>query len=75
MAYQNSEKLEISVILEKLFRVFDFILQPNQKLGFRNLGKQFPRFLRFPTFPSCRPGLCKVIYKVIYVVTDGTFSV
>ena len=48
----NSEKLEISEVSEILFRVFDFTLQPNRKLGFKDLGKKILRFPRFPTFPS-----------------------
>ena len=29
----------------------------NRKLGFKNLGKKFPRLSRLPRFPSFRPGL------------------
>ena len=50
---ENSEKLEISEIAEKIFRLFVFILQSNRKLGFKNLGKKFPRF---PSFTSFRRG-------------------
>ena len=32
----------------------------NRKLGFKNLGKKFPRFPRFPSF---RPGLLIVEYN------------
>ena len=56
---KNLEKSEISEISEKLFRVFSFpsfrfCPTANRKLGFKNLGK---KFLRFPRFPSFRPGL------------------
>ena len=41
------------------FLVFKFSILPysrNQKLGFKNIGKRFPRFVRFLRFPSFRPG-------------------
>ena len=44
---ENSEKLEISEIAEKIFRLFVFILQSNRKLGFKNLGKKFQDFRVF----------------------------
>ena len=40
------------------FPVSKFSILPysqNRKLGFKNLGKKFPIFLRFPSFPSFRP--------------------
>ena len=47
---ENSEKLEISEIAEKIFRLFVFILQSNRKLGFKNLGKKFQDFRVFRVF-------------------------
>ena len=47
---ENSEKLEISEIVEKIFRLFVFILQSNRKLGFKNLGKKFQDFRVFRVF-------------------------
>ena len=41
------------------FLISEFSILPysqNRKLGFKNLGKEFPRFLRFLRFPSFRPG-------------------
>ena len=53
---ENLEKSESSESSEKLFLVFEFSILPycqNRKLGFKNLGKKFPRF---PSFRSFRPG-------------------
>ena len=47
---ENSEKLEISEIAEKIFRLFVFILQSNRKLGFKNLGKKFQDYRVFRVF-------------------------
>ena len=47
---ENSEKLEISEIAEKIFRLFVFILQSNRKLGFKNLEKKFQDFRVFRVF-------------------------
>ena len=47
---ENSEKLEISEIAEKIFRLFVFILQSNRKLRFKNLGKKFQDFRVFRVF-------------------------
>ena len=53
---ENSEFSEISETSEILFQVFFFPgfrflpYSQNQKLGFKNLGKIFPRFPRFPSF-------------------------
>ena len=59
---ENSEKLEISEISEKLFRVFlfrifDFSLQPNRKLRFKILEKnskisEIFDFSEFSTWPG-----------------------
>ena len=41
------------------FLIFEFSILPysqNRKLGFKNLGKKFPRFPRFSRFRSFRPG-------------------
>ena len=41
------------------FLISEFSILPdsqNRKLGFKNLGKKFPRFPRFPRFPSFQPG-------------------
>ena len=43
------------------FRVFDFALQQNRKLGYKYLGKIFPIFPRFPSF---RPG-CLTVPKTL----------
>ena len=48
---ENSEKLEISEISEKLFRVSlfpSFRFCPTAKLRFKNLGKNFRDFGGFP---------------------------
>ena len=40
------------------FFISEFSILPysqNRKLGFKNLGKKFPRFPRFPRFPSFQP--------------------
>ena len=52
---ENSEKSEISEISENYskfsyFRVFDFALQSNRKLRFKNLGKKISKFSEFLTW-------------------------
>ena len=42
-----------------IFLISEFSVLPyskNRKLGYKYLGKIFPRFPRFPRFPSFRPG-------------------
>ena len=59
---ENSEKLEISEISEKLFRVFLFLsfrFCPTAKIensDLKILRKNFPGFPRFSRFRSFRPG-------------------
>ena len=44
------------IIQSFLFSEFSILpYSQNRKLGFKNLGKKFPRIPRFPRFPSFRP--------------------
>ena len=69
---ENSEKSKISEISEKIFPSFltsEFSILPysqNRKLVFKNLGKKFEKFLRFPGFPSFRPGRNKICFWWYY---------
>ena len=62
--WQIKNLSEISEISEQEKSIPNFLISelsilavgPNQKLGFKNLGKNFPRFLRFPMFPSFQLG-------------------
>ena len=55
------------IILSSLFSEFSILpYSQNQKLGFKNLGKFFSRFLTFLRFPSFRPGHEK-IQNIIYL--------
>ena len=62
----NSEKSEISEILEKLFQVFDFPYSQHQKLGFKNLGKNLWDSRGFWVFDLASKTLLKE-NKIIYV--------
>ena len=57
---ESSKTSEILEISEKLFRVFLFpsflVYSQIRKLGFKNLGKKFPRFPRYPRSPNFRLG-------------------
>ena len=48
-------------------------LSQNRKLGFKNLGKIFSRFSRFPRYSSFRPGLLKLRFTVD-IVTNVPFE-
>ena len=55
----NLENLRNLVNIISSFLIFEFSIltyNQNRKLLFKNLGKKFPRFLRFPRIPSFQPG-------------------
>ena len=62
MANRNFGKVRNLGNLRKIiptFLISEFSIlsySQNRKLGLEILGKIFPRFLRFPRFPSFRPG-------------------
>ena len=59
------------------FRVFDFVLQPSRKLGFKNLGKTFPRFPIFPSFLSVRTSRClyhsEELFLLVFISKESLF--
>ena len=63
VANQKLGKVENLGKIIPSFLISEFLILPysqNRKLGFKNLGKKFPRFLRFLRFPNFQPGLVKV---------------
>ena len=78
---ENSETSGISKISEILFRVFlfpsfRFALQPNWKLGFKSLGKNFSEFSEISEFSefSTWPFLIRLCIRIFwYLVVEMYF--
>ena len=56
------------------FLISEFSILPysrKQKLGFKKLGKKFPRFPRCPRFPSFRPGYLFIyLFELYFMLTN-----
>ena len=63
-----------NIILSFLISEFSILaVGQNRKLGFKNLGKKFPRFSRIPRFPSFRSG-SYYLHDLFETLTLFTFN-
>ena len=77
MANQKLGKVENLGNLGKVipgFLTSKFAILPynqNRKLGFKNLGKKIPKFLRFPRIPSFWPGLNETVESIDMLIVNA----